>query len=491
MSILFQTVTVGAAALTGLLPVAVLEPEVLKPILSAASPSALHAVPIKGAACKKVGQIRKTPVGSFKCVVGGKRKTWRLLPSSNTAVSAGTIIRSGSSCNIEGLRIDSSDTTLECRRVAQGSMKYFAVSPSPGPIKNPSSPEPIANCRLPDLRTSNISGLSTVYPTRPSSTAVTNRGVVNVGVIFVDFSEVNGTQAELRDHIEDVKLAADWIRWYSQGRVTYNLQFSDRWIRASRPESDYRVFIDPQRSGNQAMTNTEISTSFRAMAATTLDISTFTVLWVVHPKAIQAIDESYVDRGQFHIVNTASDTYRGKYPIWQNFIHETMHQHGLLGHAPKREQSLFGVMAMNGSPGTALNSWDSIVLDWMREENLYCVRRDLLTPVSLTLVPQEREQEGLRAAFIRLSESEALIIESHRRDKWSPRWPTGFYGITVMRADSRLDTVWNDGSSTTKYLMHSNDRFLMLEGESFTTDGITITFAKSGDNDMIEIKRSN
>lgn len=395
----------------------------------------------------------------------------------------------GASCTVEGTRVDSGGVTLECRRIAQGLKKYFQVSAAPGPITNPPSPESIANCRLPDLRSSNATGMSTVYPVKPANSAVTNRGVVNVGIIFVDFDGVDGSRTELNDQIADVKLAAEWIRWYSQGRVTYNLQFSDHWIRASRPEGDYRVFIDPTRSGRQIMTNAQITADFRSMAQTTLDLSAISVLWVVHPKAIRTIDESFVDRSQLLIINTARDTYGGGYPTWQNFIHETVHQHGLLGHAPKREQSLLGVMSMNGSPGTALNTWDSIVLDWMREDNLYCVHSDRLAKVALTLVPQEREQEGLRAAFIRLSESEALIIESHRRDKWSPRWPAGLYGVTVMRVDSRLDTVFNDGSSTTKYLMEDKKQFMMVEGESLTTDGIKIALVKSGDNDTVSIER--
>lgn len=441
----------------------------------------------QGAKCSRLGATTTAGKVSLLCTRTGSSLRWKRV---NMQTGATTSIGAGTPCIREGERLDTAGMTLECRRIAQGAMKYFSVSSSLGPVSNPQSPEPITSCRLPDLRSSNATGMSTVFPVKPSSSAVTNRGVVNVGVMFVDFEGVNGTQEELNNHIEDVKHAAEWIRWYSQGRVTYNVQYSDRWIRASRPEGDYRVFIDPTRSGRQIMTNAEISADFRSMAASTLNLSAITVLWVVHPKAIRIIDESFVDRGQMLIINTARDTYAGGYPIWQNFIHETIHQHGLLGHAPKREQSLLGVMAMNGSPGTALNTWDSIVLDWVRDENLYCVHRERLAPVTLTLVPQEREQEGLRAAFIRLSESEALIIESHRRDKWSPRWPVGLYGVTVMRVDSRLDTSFNEGSSTTKYLLEDKKQFMMTEGESLSVDGINIALVRSGDNDTVEIKRA-
>jgi len=108
------------------------------------------------------------------------------------------------------------------------------------------------------------------------------------------------------------------------------------------------------------------------------------------------------------------------------------------------------------------------------------------------LVPIEREQVGLRSVIIKLSEYEALVIESHRKDKWSERWSTGTSGVSVMRVDTRIDTVFDQGNSTGKYLVpvraHSLD-FLKV-GQTFTTDGIKVTLVKSGDNDQIRIEPS-
>ena len=82
-----QTITVGAAALTGILPVAVPEPEALHPIPAAVSPAAAQAASIGGTACKKLGQIRKTSAGSFRCSAVGKQKTWRPLQTAATTTT--------------------------------------------------------------------------------------------------------------------------------------------------------------------------------------------------------------------------------------------------------------------------------------------------------------------------------------------------------------------------------------------------------------------
>ena len=103
------------------------------------------------------------------------------------------------------------------------------------------------------------------------------------------------------------------------------------------------------------------------------------------------------------------------------------------------------------------------------------------------------EQVGLRSIVVKLSEYEALVIESHRRDKWSDRWPVGTSGISIMRIDTRNDTVWDLGSSTGTFLIpareHSLD-FLKL-GQSFTADGVRITVVSTGDNDQVRIELAN
>lgn len=85
MCVVCQTISVGAAALTGILPVAVPEPEALQPIPAAVTPSAAQAASIGGTACLRLGQSQKTSAGSFICSAVGKRKLWR--PSRTSAGS--------------------------------------------------------------------------------------------------------------------------------------------------------------------------------------------------------------------------------------------------------------------------------------------------------------------------------------------------------------------------------------------------------------------
>jgi hypothetical protein len=127
----------------------------------------------------------------------------------------------------------------------------------------------------------------------------------------------------------------------------------------------------------------------------------------------------------------------------------------------------------------------------MRQENIYCVAKDNLKTQTVTLVPLEREQIGLRSVVVKLSEYEVLVIESHRKDKWSDRWPTGTTGVSILRVDTRKDTVFDMGSSTGTYVVPAREHSLdfLKVGQTFATDGVQISVVATGDNDQIKIER--
>ena len=439
-----------------------------------------------GGRCTRVGTTARQGRVTLQCAKVGKTLKWVRKPTTSGSTQGSPQIAAGDTCSSDGVTVTSGSLTLECRRVASNNYKYFEVSTVFSPLSNPASPEPIDVCRLPDQRTVRaVQGPQAIAYPAVASSVVTNRGTVNIAVILVDFADVVGDQSEIADHVAQVKKAAEWMTWYSQGNVKYSLQITERWIRAPRPSGDY-FWLHPGKAGTQVQSDQEIASAYQGFARSVVDMSNITVIWVVHPKKVTAIDEGFAWRGSPSVFSIGSDTYKGGWPIWQHFLHETLHSHGALGHSPKN--SFFGLFNFTGSPGATLNSWDAITLDWMRIENLYCVSRDRLARVELNLVPLEREQAGLRAAVVKLSNSEALIIESHRRDKWSDRWPAGTYGVTVMRVDTRVDTVHDLGSSTGRYLMGDRRNSLMVEGESLETDGVRISLIRSGNQDVVRLE---
>ena len=407
----------------------------------------------------------------------------------------------GSKCTRVGLTQKTKGVTYTCTKVGK-SIKWVrkqvgtsnsttstTISEQQLLAANPASPEPLSNCRLPDARTSRfVDGWQAItYPAQPNN-GFLNSGTLDVAVVFVDFPDVVGGASELSDHIAEMKKAAEWYSWFSQGNVKYNLRIADRWVRAPKSSENY-FWLHPGKPGTQLLTDIEISSTYRSLAGSVIDTSGVVSVWAVLPKAITAIDEGFAYRAFPGVFSVGSDSYKAGTPIWQHFVHETLHSHGALGHSPKNAQ--IGLFWNTGSPGASLNSWDAMTLGWMKQENVYCVSRENLSPQKLTLVPLEREQVGLRSAIVKTSEFEALVIESHRKDKWSTRWPTGTTGVSIMKVDTRLDTVWDLGSSTSKYLVPTREHSLdfLKTGQSFSADGVKVTLIRSGNNDQILIER--
>jgi hypothetical protein len=407
-----------------------------------------------GGKCSKVGISQKTKGVTYTCVRSGKTLKWVRKPTKASTPSVPT--------------------------AATGAQLLLA---------NPSSPEPLENCRLTDARSFKAAGewQAITYPAIANH-GFTNAGVVDVAVVFVDFPDVVGGSSELSEHIAEIKKSAEWYSWFSQGNVKYNLRIADRWVQAPKTSENY-YWLHPGKPGTQLMLDIDIAATYRSLAGNVVDTAGVTTVWAVLPKAITAIDEGFAYRGYPGVFSIGSDSYRARTPIWQHFVHETLHSHGALGHSPKNAQ--IGLFWNTGSPGATLNSWDAMTFGWMKQENIYCVSKQNLSAQTLALVPLEREQVGLRSIVVKLSDYEALVIESHRKDKWSERWPVGTTGVSVMRVDTRNDTVWDLGSATGTYVIPARDHSLdfLKVGQSFTTDGIKISLVASGDKDQIRIEQ--
>ena len=406
-----------------------------------------------GGKCTRAGMTQKTKGVTYTCVRNGKTLKWVRKPAKATVPNVPT--------------------------TASGAQLLLA---------NPTSPEPLSNCRLTDARSFKAAGdwQAITYPATPNH-GFTNAGVVDVAVVFVDFPDVPGGSSELSEHIAEIKKSAEWYSWFSQGNVKYNLRIADKWVRAPKNSENY-YWLHPGKPGVQLMSDIDIADTYRSLAGSVVDTSGVASVWAVLPKAITAIDEGFAYRAFPGVFSIGSDSYRVRTPIWQHFVHETLHSHGALGHSPKNSQ--IGLFWNTGSTGATLNSWDAMTLGWMKQENIYCVGKQNISTQTLTLVPLEREQVGLRSVVVNLSDFEALVIESHRKDKWSERWPVGTTGVSVMRVDTRNDTVWDLGSSTGTYVIPARDHSLdfLKVGQSFTTDGIKISLVASGDNDQIRIE---
>lgn len=96
----------------------------------------------------------------------------------------------------------------------------------------------------------------------------------------------------------------------------------------------------------------------------------------------ESCEETYKDLGirDQRLVNVQIDSISAIFnsqqnPIWSWFLHENLHNQGLLGHAPNQGSGL-GIMTSQWGFRLPLQSWDSITLDWQLPSDIYCVKRE-------------------------------------------------------------------------------------------------------------------
>jgi hypothetical protein len=255
-----------------------------------------------------------------------------------------------------------------------------------------------------------------------------------------------------------------------------------------------------------------------------VDIRNSAAVWIVFPKQILTIKGQYVTRWanykspKYGAINSqiyaiGSQTIQSQ-KIWSYFLHEHLHAEGLHGHFPQNPE-MFGLMYWDEAPSRILNSWDQISMNWLLPGQLYCADAKKLQAVEVNLIPIEREQFGIRSIMVKLSTSRILVIESHRKDKWSPGIHPGFAGIMAYIVDTTINPSYEPAPITTGMYVHfgfekhgvsqpvyrelsPTSRValpswsmsdVMFQGESFTVDGIKISLLKSGSFDAIRLEK--
>ncbi len=218
MCIVCQTISMGAAALTGILPMATPEhyesptatpSAAVSAPLTATAPAAI--VPsIAGTTCKKVGTVRTTTAGRFTCTSSKNTKVWRLTKSSSTSVDTTTT------------------TTTTTTTIPRG---YLKPTCGAGIADCPteSTPGNVNECKLTDATPS--AGGSQGFPRSPK--AKPGKAVVNVLVLPVRYANRQISEAQVRAQYEpEFEKTRDFFKRNSYGRITPNftIESESQWV---------------------------------------------------------------------------------------------------------------------------------------------------------------------------------------------------------------------------------------------------------------------
>ena len=421
---------------------------------------------------------------------------------------------------------------LECRLTSTG-LKWVSTE-----LGNP-RPDTYGDdqpCKLPDQRTDPPSaeiGLIIGFPLSLSGVRTPSIGTATLAAVAVDFPDYKGTDDELSRLQETANAFDSWLAIESNQRLSTTWSLHEEWITMSKPVAEYKV----QGFGTEPYQ--ELSTEIVDRVLEVMELQNLDELFVYFPDSLtttgEGLDNAFEsllpqiglpDREQSqydysrlrNMKGSGTISKRNGSVLWAIWAHEFLHALGLQVHGPEASMLIDSV----SNHSFTLSAWNKWILGWLDDNQIACVTIGD-QPVEVDLVPLEMngETDGIRAAIVPLTETGALLIQSHRAIGHSANNGFGFgtgigddgtYGLAVMYIDSDetapYDPFTNDDSAGTRFLyanellqgertnigtlasQESEFQPLVLQGESVSAENILIEFITSSGIDTIRITQT-
>lgn len=372
-------------------------------------------------------------------------------------------------------------------------------------------------CRLPDRRDPSLINAprSLGFPLNQSRSKAV--GVVNLVLVAADFPNFVGTSAEL-DKIEgEVRNFNTWLSFQSNGRLTANWQFPKKWLRLPRNAAEYGVVGFNPRSHDQIVSDVV------SAADPDVNFSGIDEMFVYLPDSLTT---SEPNRNPFDGIlpqfgatdvrtseglimqikgsGTVSQwpQYGFKPTLWALWAHDLLHSIGIEGHSPVEAFTLESEDYTN----FVMSAWNQFLAGWMKDDQVACLGlADVATrtTIDLDLVPLQANLVGFRTAIVAISETRAIVVESHRNTGYAKN--LGASGILVYLMDTKNVLPYNQRENTasvgsrfldsTKVVQglrrrvgNGRNSALILPGETTSFENLIVDFVSTGTLDRVSLR---
>jgi hypothetical protein len=451
-------------------------------LTSDTSPQAVQKIPgvqASTTACKKQGTTRTFQKQKQTCKKVGKRLVW-----------------------VANKQTTSSTTT---------SLPVIAAPPT-----MPTGGADQAACMLREARVNKYQPWNVGFPRGENNGAPTlpTSGKANVQLVAIEFPDALGTDAELAAAELQISEFNKWFAFTSNNSLSFNWQFPKQWFRMPKATAQYNL-----QKGDRA-TVLPMAQDVVTAADSGVDYTNSDFVFVLFPRSIKlgvpdlGMANWRVESNEGPVKNLFGGSeyfYNNGFDLWSFWVHEWGHPMGLPGHTPR---SSISIMDNQNGSSVVLNVWDTFFSGWMGSDELYCMPIEEKSK-EITLIPLERLQRGPRGVIVPISDTNAVVIESHRAEGWGKRMmdreygiksggnlTTASYGISVYWIDTTKDTNRyagssgftdsNSGEKWSEYIVPGGIPHpfnLLSKGEKVTYRGVTVEFVKTGDYDTVRITK--
>jgi hypothetical protein len=448
------------------------------------------------------------------------------VPVSTASTQPPVTIVAGTPCQSEGKL----DQGFECRQSVDGPV--WVSTSSDGYRVDTYGDDAV--CKLPDRRPeSKGQGMVIGFPLSLSGVPTPSVGTITLAAVAVDFPDYQGSPAELATLRKTAENIDEWLENESDGRVSAEWQFHEQWITMSKPAAEYRV------QGFGVQPYQALSTEIVDRVLEVMELRELDELFVYFPNSITSQDQDLEDPfesilpqigipereiRQFNgsrlhnLKGSGTISRRNGNVLWAIWAHELLHTFGLQVHGPHSS----GLIDTVSNTTFTVSAWSRWLLGWLDDAQVACVD-PTNGPVEVDLVPLQlvAPSDAIRAAIVPLTETTALLIESHRSVGYGASkgfgqgtgiGRTGVYGIVAYVLDSaekpEADPTTEGATSGTRFIaseaLVSGDRGafgsfadpnapfqpLTYLGERIVEAGHTIEFIRTSGFDTVVISKN-
>ena len=283
-------------------------------------------------------------------------------------------------------------------------------------------------------------------------------GEVNIAIIAIEFPDVPGEEEYLPIYLSQVEIMQDWAQFVSDGAMSYNIQFPDRWIMAPREAKYYTRLGGTQMDLNrpEAIAGQPFEASVQQLLTASdpyVDWSIIDFVQFVFPIASSryAVDlqgpamnlrSERAGLVSFWAWGAAYEQFRPSNPnvefqtLWDWVAHEVLHYQGVAGHGPLNG-SVYSIMMNQHTQTKALLSWESFLMGHFDDRQIACIDPfEIDEPIHLQLESLDLTggAPGIKSLMIPVGEFEIVVVEYRTEGPYSRLSPE-FQGFTVYYID--------------------------------------------------------
>jgi hypothetical protein len=448
----------------------------------------------------------------------------------------------GKACFKVGDRVQGTLSYLECRWVKGQELIWIKLANTAESYVNPRSPQSVELCKLKgEIEGNAILGFGQDFSSRYIPPTGINRSLI----VPIDFPDIPGELNFLERMLDQRKKMIDWVNYYSSGRLDFQVDYLDNWVRTPLPSSEYDLYkfqgtLDKRTDEGNEITR-KYAQKYVDLITDKVNLQSYQTIYIFYPAA-QKTMRDFVPRVQRYQIKEGVAVLSvfaiGDYdirmgtPYFSFWLHETGHDWGLKGHSPGDGWPL-GLMVNQAGFSLNLSGWDQFLMSWLPDDQVFCETKESLKPAEVRLSPLQREDKQTKIIAIALDSNRLLVVESHGIDKWSSRRldsqfysfdQFGFYGVVAYVVNTKstgglvrdaggaslpYDDGNNDflprqakfypieGEASNFYGLNkwdngtkTNDSFIAVEGDHFVIEGIKITFVKGSDYNTVRIEKA-